>query len=231
MITLVKRFLSFLFGTPQTTSAPEPKRLIEYPWPFPSTEPKNVESLLGELVRGTETVGEHTFYFWGGEKRRHLRTAQGTETILARHMVWWMFGRKQPKTSSGLVTNCGEPKCIKLSHLILKPSHVVLGPENKAQPKPEPKGTTLPKTRIVKKIEVEKKDLQRSKCISNKAYFATRLEAQQHKNMLNRTVMKGKNSKLYDYECQIMDCKGYHLTHTNPNPKNKKKRRRQQGIW
>lgn len=236
MFSLIKRFLRFIFGASATTPAPEPRKLIPFEWPFPSSEPKNVEYLLGELARGTETQDGHTFYFWGGEKRRHLRTAKGTETILARHIVWWMFGRKQPKTASGLTTNCGEAKCIKLDHLILKPSNVVLGPENKPQRKvPEPK------PRVVKEVKVDESDewakkydaANRMKCISRKIYFETKEEGHRYNAHLRRKKSQSRarrnSARQYVYKCEIMDCPGWHLTHKDP--KKAKKNKKQAGRW
>ena len=220
--------------TPSVPEEPKPAKLIEHPWPFPSPEPPNVEFLLGELVKGVQTEGDHTFYYWGGQKRRHIRTERGTETILARHMVWWMYGRLHPKTAHGLTTNCGEEKCIKLSHLVLKPQHVVLGPE----PRPIPEAVKVPKSeqppvppRIPSgahtKLDRYSKS-GREKCMSRKAYFTTESRARQKSREMNAKRGQG-SRKFYVYQCDLIGCGGWHLTHINPKKYNKGKKK--VGSW
>lgn len=234
MRSIIKVILRFL-GWPEPTPAQTPKSnplTIEHEWPFPSPKPPNVEYLLNELVKGTKVEGDHTFFYWDGKKRRHIRTTKGTETVLAKHIVWWMFGRTYPKTSNGLTTNCGEVKCIKLDHLVLKLPQIKYGPERK----PIPQAVKVPKTHqppAPPKIESGKATTldryvkeDRNKCISRKAYFETELRARQEKNVINS---RGRGPKLYVYPCTLLDCKGWHLTHIDPKKYNKNKKR--VGAW
>lgn len=156
------------------------------------------------------------FYIWGNQKRRHLRTLKGTETNLAKHIVWWMEGRKYPKTAIGLVTNCGEVKCIKLSHLVLKHSNLVIGPNLPKVKAPEPKKSTPEPKHVVKKkpapVKHEKGD--RSKCITAKVYFETEKEAQKKQTILNSKEVRGRGRRVYPYDCPY--CEGFHLTKVKP---------------
>lgn len=239
MFTRFAAFLKKFFGitSPSTTEnvqAPPEKQCFSIPhdWPFPSPEPPNPEYLVGELIKGVEVEGEHVFFFWGGQKRRHIRTPKGTETILARHMVWWMEGRKHPSVASGLTTNCGEPKCIKLSHLILRTPQTVLGPSKpapvrvvpKAEQPPEPKHVVKNRPRkTVPAQKFEKGD--RTKCITRKVYFETEQLARQKCNTLNRPEVRGRGRKVYPYPCP--NCNGFHTTKINP----KKFKPKKVGNW
>lgn len=233
MRSIFKVILKFL-GFPEPTPAPtpEPKPFtIDHEWPFPSPEPSNVDYLLKELIKGTRVEGDHVFFFWGGKKRRHIRTPQGTETVLARHVVWWLEGRKCPKPVSGLTTNCGEPKCIKLSHLVLKIKQTPYGPERK----PVPPATMVPKSKQPPEPPKAKEtyskpayDIDRNHCISRKAYFSTEIMARQEKNKLNKKNA-GRGPKLYVYPCKLMDCGGWHLTKIDPKKYNQHKKK--VGAW
>lgn len=239
MRSIFKVILKFL-GFPDTTSAPanetkpEPKPFtIEHDWPFPSPEPTNVDYLIKELIKGTRVEGDHVFFFWGGKKRRHIRTPQGTETILARHIVWWLEGRKVTKGTSGLTTNCGEAKCIKLSHLVLKIKQIPYGPEPK--PAEIPAAVIVPKSKQPPQPPKAKgthfkppAEVDRNHCISRKAYFPDEISARQEKNKLNKKYA-GRKTKLYVYECKLMDCGGWHFTSTNPEKYNQGKKK--VGSW
>lgn len=234
MLAFFKRVLSFFgFSEPTPAPQPEPKPLtIDFEWPFPSPKPPNVDYLLKELIAGTKTEGDHTFFYWNGKKRRHIRTVKGTETVLARHMVWWMFGRNHPKFANGLTTNCGEAKCIKLDHLILKIPQTQYGPQKRPIPPANkvPKEKQPPKPPEIRNGKHTTLDRyikeDRNRCISRKAYFETELRARQEKNAINK---RSRGPKLYVYPCTLMDCKGWHLTHIDPKKYNKTKKRK--GAW
>lgn len=210
--------------TPQETPALQ----IPHEWPFPS-KPGNTDYLLTEMVRGVEVEGDHVFYFWNGKKRRHIRTVKGTETVMARHIVWWMEGRKLPSTSTGLTTNCGEDKCIKLSHLTLKLHNLPLGPQNRpkvqestgknsvhvehhAGPPLPPRLKSGRRSLSSKPSEHEKGD--RTKCITSKVYFENEWSAKRKARILNDPSVRGRGRKVYSYDCPM--CDGHHLTKTNP---------------
>lgn len=236
MLSAVKGFLKRIFGADKTTTieVPPPEKTgfsIGHEWPFPSPEPPNPEYLVGELIKGVETEGDHVFFFWGGQKRRHLRTVKGTETVLARHIVWWLEGRKVPAMANGLTTNCGEQKCIKLSHLILKMPQAIYGPE-----KPLPKANHVakskqppapPNVRPGRKTKLEKFAKEdRLKCITRKAYFENETDATAYARELNRPEVRGRGRRQYAYPCD-QGCKGFHLTKINP----KKYNQRKVGSW
>jgi len=224
MLSAVKGFLKRIFGADKTTTiaVPPPENTgfsIGHPWPFPSPEPPNPEYLVGELIKGVEKEGDHVFFFWGDQKRRHLRTTRGTETVLARHIVWWMEGRKVPAMANGLTTNCGEQKCIKLSHLILKMPQTVYGPE-----KPLPKATHVAKKKqppLPPKLEKFASE-NRQKCITRKAYFETESQAAAFARQLNKPEVRGKGRRQYTYPC-TQGCGGFHLTKHNPKKFNEKR--------
>lgn len=217
MLPLLVSFLKKIFGKKAAPVVQDSKPTgfnIPYDWPFPSPKPPNTDFLITQLIQGVSVEGEHAFYIWGNQKRRHIRTLKGTETVLAKHIVWWMEGRKYPQTATGLVTNCGEVKCIKLSHLVLKHSlPTPYGPYAKKTPvetpKPEPK-------HVVKKapapVKHEKGD--RSKCITRKVYFETEREAQKKQTILNSKEVRGRGRRVYPYDCPY--CTGYHLTKIKP---------------
>lgn len=218
MIFLLVSLLKKLFNRKAAPLAPEPKPTgfnIDHEWPFPSPKPPNTDFLINQLIQGVSVEGEHVFYLWGNQKRRHIRTLKGTETNLAKHLVWWMEGRKYPSTATGLVTNCGEVKCIKLSHLVLKHSLTAHGPSTKYKklpvetPKPEPK-------HVVKKapgpVKLEKGD--RTKCITRKVYFETEQEAKKKQTTLNSKEVRGRGRRVYPYNCPY--CSGFHLTKIKP---------------
>jgi hypothetical protein len=224
MVSLLVSFLKSIFGrkvTPVVTTPtppPEPTGFnIEHDWPFPSPKPSNTDFLITQLIKGVVVEGDHVFYIWDGQKRRHIRTSKGNETVLARHIVWWMEGRKHPKTANGLTTNCGEPKCIKLSHLILKHSTAVYGPSRNKGPvkvvNPEPKHVVKKKPAPVKE-KLEKGD--RSKCITAKVYFATEREASQKAAILNSKEVRGNGRRVYPYDSVCPYCLGWHLTKIKP---------------
>lgn len=213
-------------ATPRET----PALSITHEWPFPSPKPGNIDYLLTEMVRGVEVEGDHVFYFWGGRKRRHLRTAKGTESVMARHIVWWMEGRKLPKTSTGLTTSCGEDKCIKLSHLVLKVHNLPLGPkvrpagpvlvEHHSGPPLPPRLKSGRTTISSKPSDFEKGD--RTKCITSKVYFENQSSAGRKARILNDPKVRGRGRKVYPYKTPCPYCFGYHLTkmkQTNYNPK------------
>jgi hypothetical protein len=220
MVSLLVSFLKKIFGRKAVPPVPitEPTGFnIDHEWPFPSPKPPNTDFLINQLINGVRVEGEHVFYFWEDQKRRHIRTAKGRETNLAKHIVWWMEGRKFPQTANGLVTNCGEPKCIKLSHLILKHS---LGPYSpSAKVKKVPVDAPQPeKQHVVKKKapkpapKLEKGD--RSRCITRKVYFETERDAQKKQTILNSKEVRGRGRRVYPYDCPY--CTGYHLTKVKP---------------
>jgi len=238
MFSAVKGFLKRIFGADKTTTIEVPPAektgfSIGHEWPFPSPEPPNPEYLVGELIKGIKVEGDHVFFFWGDQKRRHIRTTRGTETVLARNIIWWMEGRKVPITSqgTGLTTNCGEPKCVKLSHLVLKVSNIPHGPTRPQTPAVRvPKAKQPPKPPVAKpgrptKLEnLAKTD--RSKCMSRKAYFATKAEADRKKRELNKPENRGRRPRFHVYPCDLL-CGGWHLTHIDPKKYAKKK----VGAW
>lgn len=237
MLSVVTGFLKRIFGADKThdhIEEPPAEKTgfsIGHEWPFPSPEPPNPEYLVGELIKGVTVEGDHVFFYWNGEKRRHIRTTRGTETILARHMVWWMEGRKCPSTSSGLTTNCGEDKCIKLSHLRLRTANIPLGPVRPEVPAVRvPKAKQPPNPPKIKPGSGTKLDRlaksDRSKCMSRKAYFATEAEANRKKRELNKPEVRGHRPRFHIYECDLL-CGGWHLTHINP----KKYAKRKVGAW
>lgn len=229
MIAVIVGFLKQIFGFDKAhdidNAEQEPPRepaalSISHEWPFRSSEPGNVDYLLTEMIRGVQVEGDHVFYFWKGQKRRHLRTSKGTETIMARHMVWWMEGRKMPQTSTGLTTSCGEDKCIKLSHLVLKLHNLPLGPQNKPKvvhtdgpplpPRPKSgRSITAPKP-----SDFEKGD--RSKCITRKVYFESKASAARKARILNDPKVRGRGRKVYPYDTSCPYCQGWHLTKMKP---------------
>jgi hypothetical protein len=209
---------------------------IGHEWPFPSPEPTNPEYLVGELIRGVEREGDHVFFYWEGQKRRHIRTPAGTETVLARHIVWWMEGRKVPAMANGLTTNCGEPKCIKLSHLILRMPQLQYGPAN--QTKPEPKHvvnrtkkssqpTAPPSVKRGNRTPLAKFSMEdRNKCITRKGFFPDEDTAERKAREYNRPEVRGTGPRQYAYPC-TQGCGGFHLTKINPKKYGKKK----VGAW
>jgi hypothetical protein len=218
MVSLFVSFLKRVFGrktAPVVVEEPKPIGFsIPHDWPFPSPKPTNTDFLILQLIKGVRTEGDHAFYYWGEQKRRHIRTLKGTETNLAKHIVWWMEGRKFPHTANGLVSTCGEQKCIKLSHLALKHSLNVHGPAVKGKSTP---ASTPPaeKKHVVKKKtapKLEKGD--RTKCITAKVYFATEKLAQQKQSVLNSKEVRGRGRRVYPYDCPY--CDGWHLTKIKP---------------
>jgi hypothetical protein len=216
---MVSKFLSFLrgvFGKKTVAPVEEPKPTgfnISHEWPFPSPKPPNTDFLINQLIKGVKVEGDHVFYYWGEQKRRHIRTLKGTETNLAKHIVWWMEGRGYPQTANGLVTNCGEQKCIKLSHLVLKHSVLVVGPHlPKAAPVPQPEQKHIVKKTPKPSPKLEKGD--RSKCITAKVYFETKKQAQQKQSILNSKEVRGRGRRVYPYDCPY--CLGWHLTKIKP---------------
>lgn len=205
---------------------------IPYVWPFPSPKPENEEYLVNEMLKGVQSEGEHVYYFWSGNKRRHLRTPQGKETILARNMVWWINGRKVPNMANGLTTTCGEQKCIKLQHLALRMPQVQFGPMNR--PKPEPRHVVRksnrpplpPKIKPGQKSTLERfSDENRSQCITRKGYFSDEIGAQRFVSNYNRPSVRGKAPRQYAYKCT--QCDGWHASKINPEKFGKKK----VGAW
>lgn len=221
MVSLLVPFLKKIFGKKTAPPVPESKPTgfnIPHEWPFPSPKPPNTDFLINQLIKGVRVEGDHVFYYWGNQKRRHLRTLKGTETNLAKHIVWWMEGRKFPQTANGLVTNCGEQKCIKLSHLVLKHSLGVYSPSAKVKNppvearKPEPKHVVKKKTAPSAPVKHEKGD--RSKCITAKVYFETEKDAQKKQTILNSKEVRGRGRRVYPYDCPY--CEGWHLTKVKP---------------
>lgn len=238
---IIDSLTKLVFGSPTAKEAvqevPEAKKpfSIPYAWPFPSPKPENEEYLVGEMIKGIQTEGEHVFFFWAGNKRRHIRTPQGRETMLARNMVWWIDGRKVPREANGLTTTCGEQKCLKLSHLILRISQVQYGPENR--PKPEPRHVVNrtkrsvqppgpPKIKRGHKTTLERFTMEnRSKCITRKGYFATKEDAERFVSDYNRTENRGKAPRQYAYPCT--QCDGHHASKIKPEKFGRKK----VGAW
>lgn len=230
MLSVLIGFLKRIFGADKTHDHVVPPQektgfSIGHEWPFPSPEPPNAEYLVTELIKGVEVEGDHVFFFWNGQKRRHIRTTRGTETVLARNIVWWMEGRKVPAMANGLTTNCGEAKCLKLSHLILRMPQTVHGPENKlpvrhvAKAKQPP---LPPKVRPGARTKLEKMaNEDRLKCITRKAYFEHEGDAAAYARELNRPEVRGHGRRQYAYPCP--SCSGFHLTKINPKKYNQKK--------
>lgn len=216
MVSLFVSFLKHIFGrkTPTPVQTPEPTGFnIPHEWPFPSPKPSNTDFLILQLIKGVRVEGDHAFYYWGDQKRRHIRTLKGTETNLAKHIVWWMEGRKYPQTANGLVTNCGEQKCIKLSHLVLKHSIGAYSPSAKVKSPPAPEKKHVVKKKTLSPApKLEKGD--RTKCITAKVYFATEKEAQKKQQILNSKEVRGRGRRVYPYDCPY--CDGFHLTKIKP---------------
>ena len=244
MLHLISTVLKAIFRAnvieqPAPQAVPESKDPspfdIQHEWPFPSPRPQNTAYLLTELVKGTVTEGDHTFFVWGDEKRRHIRTPKGTETMMARNIVWWMFGRKVPNYANGLTTNCGEEKCIKLSHLILRTPQVPYGPETKPEPvevQPLLGPVAEPVEAVQKATEhhfsLDKPTAEdRTKCISCKVYYPSMGKAKTAAREYNSPEVRGKGGRYqYAYDCDL--CDGYHLTKHNPA---KFKGKKMVGAW
>lgn len=240
MVSRIFTFLKILFfGDPVGGQEEKPKEgfSTENEWPFPSTRPGNEDYLIGELIRGVQVEGDHAFYVWGDQKRRHLRTADSKETLQARYIVWWLEGRKFPDGSRGLVSTCGETKCIKLAHLAIKLLEVPYGPENR---KPDPvvvvrengNQKEVPVVRAkphIQKYKGPKKpevfEGERSKCVSAKIFFNTMDDARQKAKYLNHPEVRGNGRRIYAYDCPW--CVGFHLTKQNPAKNNFKAK----GTW
>jgi hypothetical protein len=229
MVSLLVSFLKKIFGKSPAPLPPEPKPTgfnIGHEWPFPSPKPPNTDFLINQLIKGVRVEGEHVFYYWGDQKRRHLRTLKGTETNLAKHVVWWMEGRKFPQTANGLVTNCGEVKCIKLSHLVLKHSLPAHGPSRRLSKGPIATAEDEPKHVVKKKpsqtpAKLEKGD--RSRCITRKVYFETLRDAQKKQTILNSKEVRGRGRRVYPYPDPCPYCAGWHLTKMKPGTYKKPK--------
>lgn len=215
MVSLLVGFLKRIFGRKTETPVEDAKPTgfnIEHEWPFPSPKPLNTDFLINQLINGVRVEGDHVFYFWKDQKRRHIRTVKGTETILARNIVWWMEGRKHPKGFNGLTTTCGEVKCIKLSHLILRGPQTVYGPK-KAPAVSEPNHVVRKKKPAqAPPAKFEKGD--RSKCITAKVFFETEKDARKKQTVLNSKEVRGRGRRVYPYKCDR--CIGYHLTKIKP---------------
>jgi hypothetical protein len=240
MLVRIVEFLKVLaFGSPITPEAvqevPEEKKPFSIPfkWPFPSPKPENEEYLVNEMLRGVQTEGDHVYYFWSGNKRRHLRTPQGKETVLARNIVWWINGRNVPNVANGLTTTCGEQKCIKLQHLVLRMPSVPFGPMNRPKPVPKPvfvrkdeQPPLPPKIKPGHKTTLERfSDENRNMCETRKGYFADEIDAQRFVSHYNRPHVRGKAPRQYAYECT--QCDGWHASKINPEKFGKKK----VGAW
>lgn len=234
MFSSILEFLKKLvFGVPlsnnEETSPIEEKKpfSIDHEWPFPSPRPPNEEYLVGELIKGVQKEGDHVFFFWNGQKRRHIRTPQGTETVLAKHIVWWLEGRRCPTGS--LVTKCGEQKCIRIDHLILKQPQVPYGPLNRDRtsvPTPRATRSSRPQPPKIKKgnstklTRFTKED--RNKCITRKVFFATEAAANRYAREINKPEVRGTGPRQYSYPC-TQGCGGYHMTKIDPKKFGKKK--------
>src|SRR4030095_584823 len=223
MFKALKRLLNCFRSSQSPSPVPEKPFKIDNEWPFPSPQPTNEAYLVGELVKGVEVEGDHVFFFWGGEKRRHIRTPDGKETMLARNIIWWMEGRKVPVTSAGtgLTTNCGEPKCIKLSHLTLKVRNDIHGPKNQVKPanhvvkraKQPPVVKFSSRPRVITDVPKFTPE-DRLHCDTRKGWLPTQEEADKRAALLNRKEIRGNGPRQYGYPCQ--QCDGYHLTKTKP---------------
>jgi len=242
MVYNILVFLKKIFGITSTTPAQEtqppasePQFKIDHEWPFPSNKPNNTDYLIGELIRGVTVLEGHAFYVYKGDKKRHLRTTNGNETLQARHIVWWMEGRKVPATANGLVTNCGEPKCIKVSHLVLNNPQIPLGPRNR--PFPEAVHTKHPLPPKIKEAKLgnpvkesnhDKGD--RTKCMTRKVFFETDKLCKDKARILNSKEIRGRGRKVYSYDCPY--CTGFHLTKISQSSWEKKnKSRKPKGSW
>jgi len=225
MIEFVINFLKKLFGKEEPPPEPEApqKFTIPHPWPFKSGPPKDEDPLIREMIRGVQTIRGHAFYVYRGQTRRHLRNEKGRETHMARHIVWWMEGRKFPDTARGLTTTCGEPKCIKLDHLALVPKGPELGPQrskeipkaNHVAKRKQPPAPSAPKNKTQQeKPHLEKGD--RSKCPTSKVYFKTQGEARRRATILNAPEIRGKGRRVYPYDTPCPYCFGWHLTKIKP---------------
>jgi hypothetical protein len=221
LISLLKRF----FGR-EKPSAPEPQKFtIPHAWPFKTEAPPDADALIREMIRGVRTEDGHTFYYYRNKKCRHLRTPQGRETHVARNIVWWMEGRKHPETANGLQTTCGEPKCIKLSHLSLVGPRKAYGPEKPKPPAPVrhvPKAKQPPQPKTPKggqRPKLTKGD--RSKCPTRKVYFSTKHEAQVGARKINDPKIRGKGRRVYPYDTACPYCFGWHLTKMKPGTYNR----------
>lgn len=236
MLHSLLRTLQSIFVRPEPTVQPEVKPFkIEHEWPFPSPKPTNEGYLVGELIKHIDVEGDHVFFFWGGEKRRHIRTPDGKETMLARNIIWWMEGRKVPITSAGtsLTTNCGEPKCVKLSHLTLKVRNIQHGPENRKIPVanvvPSSKQPPLPPKAKPQRTPLAKFTLEdRNHCVTRKGWFKTKEEADAYAREVNRPENRGTEPRQYSYPCE--SCDGFHLSKTKHETYLKKKKNKRRKV-
>jgi hypothetical protein len=231
VISRVLNFLTALVRKPITAEEVQEQSgetgfTMDSPWPFHHEVPNNddLNNLLAHLV----DVDGHVFYVWHGERRRYLR-ATGTylEGHAAKRVVWWIAGRRFPE-GSGLTTNCGEQKCIKLDHLILSWPNVPHGPELPQKPAAPPlKPSTAPTVEKSPEPEIEWEKGDRTKCWTAKVHYASKTKAREAAKHLNSTRPRGMKAKrLNTYDCPY--CDGHHLTKRSQKEYTKRKTK---GSW
>lgn len=229
MISRVLDFLTALFRKPPVVEATEQSGetgfTMDSPWPFHHEVPNNddLNNLLAHLV---DDDG-HVFYVWHGERRRHLRVTGYKEGHAAKRVVWWIAGRRFPE-GTGLTTNCGEQKCIKLDHLVLHWPNVPHGPELPQKPAAPPlKPVQKPVEEKAPEPEPEWEKGDRTKCHTAKVHYASKTKARAAARHLNKTRPRGmKAKKLRIYDCPY--CDGHHLTKLSPKQYTKRKPK---GSW
>jgi len=217
MLQTIKRLWGKLFkDTEPIPETPEPsKPLIPHEWPFPHPKPTNTDYLIGQLIENVKVEGNHVYYVWNGERKRHIRDPQGRETALARNIVWWIEGRKVPPTSAGtgLSTNCGEPRCIKISHLTLRVYKKQHGPQNK--PKSYTKHQAAKGKALAPKPKKKYTAEDRLHCDTRKIYFPTQSAGERAAREANKKENRKNGPRQYNYPCD--QCDGYHLSHIKPS--------------
>ncbi|UDL16604.1 hypothetical protein SEA_ATUIN_210 [Arthrobacter phage Atuin] len=182
---------------------------MDNPWPFQQKLPSNedLNNLLAHLVE----IDGHVFYVWHGERRRHLRVDGYKEGHAAKRIVWWIAGRRFPQ-GSGLTTNCGEQKCIKLDHLKLSWPNTPYGPDLPPKPPAPPlKASQKPVEEKSPEPEVDWEKGDRTKCWTSKVHYSSKRKAREAAKRLNTVRPPGmKARKLSIYDCPY--CDGHHLT-------------------
>lgn len=190
---------------------PEGVFSMNHPWPFLGSKPN--ETHVIELASRTVIEGDHAFYVWGEEKRRHIYTSRGTQSFTAARVVWWLEGRKDPQRINSVRSNCGENACIKIEHLELRQA---------TKPEPTPKTESLSK-KVQRELNTPG---DRTKCVTAKVWFPNEKKATEAARHRNQPEIRRGRPRLYTYPCPF--CDGHHLTKQNPT---KRKNRKPKGSW
>jgi hypothetical protein len=127
--------------------------------------------------------------------------------------MWWLSGRYYPAANPGVISTCGETRCIKWNHLGIST------PIPKT-PKPKP----IPQPTPPKKPKSEPEYTDRTKCMTAKIWYPTMTAAVRATRAI-KDRDPGQRQQ-YAYQCD-MYCGGYHLTKTQPS----KYKPRKVGDW